>query len=58
MARLGWHVVSVRGSHHKLVEPTTGRKLIVAVHGVIRRNAVLAALREAGLTVEQFLEAL
>ena len=58
MARLGWFVISTRGSHFKLANAITGRKIIVAVHDVIRRKATLAALRQAGLTVEEFLEAL
>lgn len=50
LSRLGWEVESYRGSHIKLVH--------VAFHGVIRRNAVLETLKIAGVTVEEFLDAL
>jgi predicted RNA binding protein YcfA (HicA-like mRNA interferase family) len=58
MARRGWQVVSARGSHFKLASVASEEKIVVAIHSAIRRKAVLSALHEAGLTVEQFLEAL
>lgn len=58
MGRLGWHVLSVRGSHFKLVEAASGRALIVSAHGKVRRHAILSTLHLAKISVEEFLAAL
>jgi predicted RNA binding protein YcfA (HicA-like mRNA interferase family) len=53
LARLGWHVVRVRGSHHVL-RHVSGRGMVLAFHGSLGRNSCLRALRQAGLAEEEF----
>ncbi len=57
MARLGWHVATVRGSHFTLVSAVNPRKVRVAFHATLSRHSVKRALEEAEVTLEEFLEA-
>jgi len=57
MARLGWAAESWRGSHLTLVHLETGRKMFVAFHGRMYRASVADALKFAGITVDEFLDA-
>ena len=58
MTRLGWAVESQRGIHRKLVNVGTDRFIVVAFHDVIRRNSIRHVLRLAGITEDEFIEAL
>jgi predicted RNA binding protein YcfA (HicA-like mRNA interferase family) len=53
MARLGWAVRRTKGSH-RILNDTHGRTLIVAFHADISRNSVRRALREAGISEDDF----
>lgn len=54
MARLGWSVISTRGSHRKLRRAEGGRTVVVAFHDSLSRNSVRRALREAGIEEDAF----
>lgn len=48
MARLGWTVARVKGSH-RILRRADGRVLVVAFHANLSRNSVRRALREASI---------
>jgi predicted RNA binding protein YcfA (HicA-like mRNA interferase family) len=57
LAKAGFVVDRVAGSHHILVYPTDPRRTVtVPVHGArdLRRGTLRAILRQAGLSVEEF----
>lgn len=58
MARLGWRVERVRGSHRVLKREGSARIVIVAFHDSLSRNSVRRALREAGIDEDDFADAL
>jgi predicted RNA binding protein YcfA (HicA-like mRNA interferase family) len=59
-AKFQFSVVRVKGSHHQLKRPGHPFVLTVPVHGnqPIKRGTLRALIRDAGITVEQFVEAL
>lgn len=57
MARFGWTVVRVKGSH-RILRRADGKVLMVAFHGTLSRNSVRRALREAGIDEDGFEEPL
>lgn len=57
LGRLGWTVVKQRGSHRKLMKQGGGM-LIVAFHNKLGRQSVRRILRQAGISEEEFLQAL
>lgn len=58
MARLGWLLETQHGSHRKLVHPAREGFLVVAFHRNLGRNSVRRILRAAGISEQEFLEAL
>ena len=53
LERAGYQQVSQRGSHVKL-RNAAGRTVIVPMHGEIRFGTLRSILRQAGLSVEEF----
>jgi len=60
LQRDGWVVVRQKGSHIRLHKYTKDKKLklIVPAHKPIKRSTLAHILKQAGLTVEKFLELL
>jgi predicted RNA binding protein YcfA (HicA-like mRNA interferase family) len=59
LERLGYEVDRQRGSHIILRHPQSPhRRLVVPNHQSIAKGALRALIREAGLTVEEFRDAL
>jgi len=53
----GFRVVSQRGSHIKLWNPTTGHRTGVPFHNVdIGRNLLSKILKQAGLSMQEFID--
>ncbi|REE95863.1 type II toxin-antitoxin system HicA family toxin [Thermomonospora umbrina] len=58
LGKIGYEAVRVSGSHHRLKHPDR-RPLTVPVHsGDMRPGTLRSIIRDAGLTVEEFLELL
>jgi predicted RNA binding protein YcfA (HicA-like mRNA interferase family) len=57
LGRLGWQVARVRGSHRVLKHPTRGT-VVVAFHGKLSRNSVQRALRQCGISEQEYLDEL
>ncbi len=55
--RLGWQVARQRGSHVTLVKPGTRLILTVPLHPELAPGTLRRLIRDAGLSVEQFLAA-
>ena len=55
--RLGWQVVSQRGSHIIMNRPGHIATLSIPNHQEVARGTLRSLIAKAGLTVEQFLEA-
>jgi len=60
LQRDGWVVVRQKGSHIRLHKYTKDKKLklIVPAHKPIKRSTLAHILKQAGLTVEEFLKLL
>lgn len=60
LRRNGWEVVSTRGSHHYLRNPTRGGLVTVPVHGTktLELKTMSSILRQAELTAEELKEML
>ncbi|AEH44583.1 YcfA family protein [Thermodesulfatator indicus DSM 15286] len=60
LQRDGWVVVRQKGSHIRLHKYTKDKKLklIVPAHKPIKRSTLSHILKQAGLSVEEFLELL
>ena len=60
LKRLGFELIRQKGSHSFWRHPMTLRSTVVPVHGGedIDRSLLYEILREAGLSEEEFLEAL
>lgn len=56
--RLGWEVARQRGSHIILVKSGHIATLSVPNHATVARGTLRALIARAGMTVEDFLEAL
>ena len=57
--RLGWELVRQRSSHVFLHYPPTGQDLVLVVHQrEIGHNYLIPILREAGVSVEDYIAAL
>ena len=56
--RLGWRVVRQRGSHIIMTKPGHIATLSIPNHPEVARGTLRSLISRAGLTVEQFLEAL
>ena len=55
LLRAGFEIKRIRGSHHHLVDPVTGRRVTVPVHGeILAPKTLLSILDQAGLTPEEF----
>jgi predicted RNA binding protein YcfA (HicA-like mRNA interferase family) len=47
---LGWRLVSVRGSHHKMEDPITGRVVVIPCHNKdLPKGTLNALLKQTGL---------
>lgn len=60
LERAGWQVVRQRGSHIRL-EKQTGEKVLrltVPAHRPVKRSTLSHILKQAGLSVDEFLELL
>jgi len=57
LTKLGFVEVSRRGSHMKLRD-AEGKTVIVPLHRELARGTLRSILRQAGLTVEAFIELL
>ncbi|MGD0389867.1 MAG: type II toxin-antitoxin system HicA family toxin [Tepidisphaeraceae bacterium] len=55
--RLGWKVARQKGSHIVMVKPGEIVTLSVPDHREVARGTLRSLIREAGLTVPQFLKA-
>jgi predicted RNA binding protein YcfA (HicA-like mRNA interferase family) len=55
--RLGWQVARQSGSHVILVKPGNPATLSVPDHSEVARGTLRALIRRAGITVEEFLQA-
>jgi predicted RNA binding protein YcfA (HicA-like mRNA interferase family) len=61
LTRSGFVIDRIAGSHHILVHPTDPRRAVtVPVHGGrdLKRGTIRSILRQAGLTVEEFVQLL
>ena len=58
LERAGWEQVRVRGSHIMLQKPGREFTLSVPRHREIGRGLLRGLIRDAGLTVEQFVDLL
>ena len=56
--RLGWQVVRQKGSHIIMTRPGQIATLSIPNHAEVARGTLRSLIAKAGLTVEQFLEAL
>ncbi len=56
--RLGWQVVRQKGSHMIMTRPGHIATLSIPNHPEVARGTPRSLISKAGLTVEQFLEAL
>ncbi len=56
--RLGWQVVRQKGSHVIMTRPGHIATLSIPNHPEVARGTLRSLISKAGLTVEQFLEAL
>jgi predicted RNA binding protein YcfA (HicA-like mRNA interferase family) len=59
LQKVGFDIVRVRGSHYQLKNSATNRRATVVHHSRDLTKATLSSIiRQAGLTVEEFLELL
>lgn len=58
LRRAGWLVVRQRGSHVRLQKPTAEGtlKLTIPAHRPVKRSTLAHILKQAGLTVDDFLQ--
>ena len=54
----GWQVARQRGSHIVMVKPGHIATLSVPNHRTVARGTLRSLIKRAGLTIEQFVEAL
>ncbi len=56
--KMGFRVVSVSGSHYKMVHRDDSKRLVVVpFHGRLKTGTLRSILKAARITVEEFLEA-
>lgn len=57
LERVGWRVERQKGSHIRLSRLSEGkiRKLTVPAHRPIKRSTLAKIIKQAGMTVEEFL---
>lgn len=54
LKKAGFEVRRVKGSHHQLVHPTTGKRVTVPAHGeILAPKTLQSILRQAGLSIEE-----
>lgn len=58
LTRAGFLLMKIKGSHHIFQNPKTGRTTSVPLHGSkgIGRNLLVKIIKQAGLTIAEFLE--
>lgn len=56
--RLGWQKVSQRGSHVKMVHSQKENPIIIPLHREIDRGTLSGILKDADVTVEEFIDVL
>lgn len=57
LERMGWQVSRQKGSHIRLTKFAEGRlrKLTIPAHRPVKRTTLAKIIKQAGLTVEEFL---
>ncbi|TSC77922.1 MAG: hypothetical protein G01um101424_56 [Parcubacteria group bacterium Gr01-1014_24] len=56
LIRAGFRIVSQKGSHVKLFNPTSGRRTEIPMHpGNLGRKLIMKILKQAGISVKKFL---
>ncbi|MCL2494043.1 MAG: type II toxin-antitoxin system HicA family toxin [Oscillospiraceae bacterium] len=57
LLKYGCEEIRVRGSHHQIFNPDTGRISTVAIHGGldVKRGDIAGTLRQLGIDVDEFL---
>ena len=57
LIRYGCVLVSVRGSHHKLLYPQTGKRSVIAIHSSsnVDRGTFAGVLTQLGINIEDFI---
>ena len=60
LQRGGFVVVRIKGSHHVMEHPVDGRTTTVPVHAgkSLRKGTLRSILKQAGLTVDEFVDLL
>jgi predicted RNA binding protein YcfA (HicA-like mRNA interferase family) len=59
LERAGFYLDRIRGSHHHYRYPNKPGTVTVAVHsGTIKRKTLTSIIKQAGMTVEEFLDLL
>jgi predicted RNA binding protein YcfA (HicA-like mRNA interferase family) len=53
--KVGWQHDRTRGSHYVMVRPNRPGLLSVPMHNPIKRGTLRKLIREAGLTIDEFL---
>ena len=56
--RAGWHAIGQVGSHLVMVKPNTRVNLSIPQHKELSVGTLRALIRNAGLTVDEFIELL
>ena len=58
LIRYGCEEISIRGSHHKIHNPSTGRTSVVAIHSgkEVDRGAFSSVLSQLGIEVSEFIK--
>jgi predicted RNA binding protein YcfA (HicA-like mRNA interferase family) len=57
-AKAGWHHDRTRSSHYILTRPGRPGLLSVPMHNPVKRGTLRKLIREAGLTVQEFIDLL
>ena len=58
IVKYGCEKISVRGSHHKMFNPQTGKTSIVSIHGGcdVDKGSFAGALSQLGIDIDDFLD--
>jgi predicted RNA binding protein YcfA (HicA-like mRNA interferase family) len=56
--KAGWQHDRTRGSHHVMIRPQQPGLLSVPMHNPVKRGTLAKLIRQAGLTVEEFVKLL
>jgi predicted RNA binding protein YcfA (HicA-like mRNA interferase family) len=56
--KAGWQHARTRGSHYVMVRPNQPGLLSIPMHNPVKRGTLRKLIREAGMTVDQFVSLL